>query len=129
MGYYLQAFIGRKPGLQSIASNYHHAKIVELEQGIAIIPMTDELYDEINKLMPSENIGRFMFMKINVENEILGLTRGAEIGYIEADYHGSAGGQQAILWKDNTRIRLFEFDQDAINSVLQYFEVVKDEGK
>ncbi len=48
MGYTLHSFIGKQSDLTPITSKFSKAKMITLEQDIGIIPMTEELYDEIN---------------------------------------------------------------------------------
>ncbi len=66
MGYTLQAFIGRQIDLQIIVGTYNNAKIVPVGQNISIIPMTSELFDEINNFSISEDINSFMFLTTNI---------------------------------------------------------------
>lgn len=124
MGYILQAFIGRQEDLQILADNYSNAQVVTVGQHISIVPMTEELFDEINALCISEDISTFMFLTTTVEQAILKLIGAVQVGYIEAEYFGGQGGQHAILWKDGQRFKMFEFGQHAINSVLKQFGMV-----
>lgn len=39
------------------------------------------------------------------------------------------GGQIAIIWKDGQRFKLFDYGQNAINSVLKYFGVTSQKEK
>src|SRR4051812_11618183 len=107
MGYILQAFIGRQEDLQLFADNYSNAKVVTVGQHISIVPMTEELFDEMNTLGISEDISTFMFLTTNVEQAILNLIGALQVGYIEAEYFGGQGGQHAILWKDGQRFQMF----------------------
>ena len=41
------------------------------------------------------------------------------VGYIEAAYHGGAGGQSAVIWNKGKRTDLFPQQHRAINEVLR----------
>jgi len=128
MGYILHAFIGRQTDLQIIASSFRNAKLINVGREIFIIPMTEELYDEINDFIISEDVGTFTYMSKNVENKIIEVIGNYNIGYIEAEYFGGQGGQTAILWQNGGRYKLFDFGQGAINSVLKHFGITAEIG-
>jgi hypothetical protein len=50
MGYFLQALIGKSQTLKANVSLFQNARIVLLEHDIAIIPITDELCEEIDAI-------------------------------------------------------------------------------
>jgi hypothetical protein len=129
MGYFLQAFIGRQNDLKPIIDKYHNACSINVGQDIAIVPMTEDLYDEINQMNVSDGVSTFMYLTKSIETEILNLIDAKNIGYIEAEYHGGQGGQTAIIWTDRQRSNVIEYGQGAINSVLKRFGVVTDIGK
>ncbi len=129
MGYTLQAFIGRQSDLKIISAKYDNAQVVSVGQEISIIPMTEDLFDEINALSISEDINSFTFLTTNIEQEILKLIDNNSIGYIEADYFGGEGGQIGILWKDKRRLKLFDKTHNTINSILKYFGTTAHFGK
>jgi hypothetical protein len=70
MGYILYAFISKQENLLPIQKAYSQAKLVKLEQGISLIPMTGELYDQINEFTISEDINGFVYLTTNVEDQI-----------------------------------------------------------
>lgn len=128
MGYILHAFIGRQSDLQLIASEFHNTKLINVGKEIFIIPMTEELYDEINELIISEDVGKLTYMSKNVENKILAIIGDNCIGYIEAEYFGGQGGQTAILWQNGRRYKLFDFGKGVINFLLKHFGVIAETG-
>lgn len=129
MAYILQAFIGEQTDLQIIADKYSNAQIVNVGQNVSIVPMTEDLFDEINEMTISEDISSFMFLTTNIEQAILRIIGTKLIGYIEAEYFGGQGGQAAIIWKEGHRFALFDYGPNSINSVLKYFEVMTEKGK
>lgn len=129
MGYILYAFAAKEEILLPIQKVYLQAKLVKLEQGICLIPMTGELYDQINDFTISEDINGFVYLTTNIENQILKAIGNHSIAYIEAEYFSGNGGQKAIIWKDNKRLSVFPDNQDAINKVLQFLGVTADKRK
>jgi hypothetical protein len=129
MGYILYAFIGKQEDILPMQKAYSHAKSVQLRQGISLIPMTRELYDQINNFTLSDNINGFIYLTTNIENQILKVVGSNSIAYIEAEYFGGNGGQKAIIWKDNQRLLTFPHSQDAINKTLQSLGVTPDKRK
>ena len=50
MGYTLKAYIGKEDSLIPILEKYSESQKVALNNGLFMIPMTDELFDEINDM-------------------------------------------------------------------------------
>ena len=128
MGYYIRAFIGRTGILEPIAGACRKARIVTLEQGLTIVPMIDELYDEINKTEPWPGIEPFTYLTTYTEQRVLQWMPSGLFGYIEAEYHGGQGAQAAILWQDGKRLQVFN-PKHAINTALQHAGFTADAGK
>lgn len=59
MGYNLNAFLGRRDELKKIEAKFRTSKIIQLTSDIALIPMTEELFDEINNYRTAEDIGNW----------------------------------------------------------------------
>ena len=123
MGYYLQAFICKQSDENIFSDNFDKAKKIEIGQGLSLVPMTEELYDQINKFTISNPIDKFEYLTQNIETKILKLTNGKKIAYVEAEYFGGEGGQIAIIWNNNKRENLFPYGQGCINEVLKEFGV------
>jgi hypothetical protein len=68
MGYYLQTFICKQEDANLFTSNFDEAKKVEIGQGICLIPMTLELFDQINDFVESKSIDKFEYLTENIEN-------------------------------------------------------------
>jgi len=128
MSYYLNAFIGRQKSLQLLTNNFRTAKQIDGGNEIFIIPMTEDLYDEINNFMVSDDIGSVTYMTKNVEAEILKIIENECVGYVEAEYFGGQGGQSGLLWDKGERTKLFDFGQGCINSILKHLGVVAKRG-
>ena len=53
MGYFLQAFICKQSDTNIFIENFDKAKKVVIGQGLSLIPMTEELFDQINNFAVS----------------------------------------------------------------------------
>ena len=124
MGYYLKAFIGKTVDLENIAKSFSSASVVKLDQGLSIVPMTEDLFDQMNNMTASGNINSFEFLTLNIETETLKCIGYNCCAYVEAEYFGGEGGQSGVIWKDGKRSVEFGYGQGIINKVLNFFGVV-----
>jgi hypothetical protein len=128
MGYWIQTFIGKLSDLEKISKSFSNSTITELKQSLALILLTEELYNEISKQQPSTHVKGFEYLTDNIEKGILNVIEDSTIGYIEADYFGGEGSQAGIIWRSGKRI--FEKHGDCIiNEVARYFDAKAEEGK
>jgi len=119
MGYILKAYIGRKENLIPILGKYRKSKLVELTKGLAIIPMTAELFDEINEMKISPGVSNFEFLTENVEFQTLRTIEYRELAYVESEFFGSQGGHIGIIWRNRKRDFVSGFDKNAMNEILK----------
>ncbi|MBL0183927.1 MAG: hypothetical protein IPP96_17220 [Chitinophagaceae bacterium] len=129
MGYYLQAFICKQADTNIFIDNFDKAKKVEIGQGLSLIPMTEDLFDQINNFAVSNSVDKFEYLTENIEAKILQLIGDKKIAYIEAEYFGGEGGQIAIIWENNKREKFLEYGQDKINEVLKDFGAIAEKGE
>ncbi len=120
MGCHLQAIIGKQQTLAQHASDFQHARIVPLAQGIAIIPLTDNLYDEI---ADGGEVERFEKLSPGVEEWAQRISVVAPVAYIKAEFFGGTGGQSALAWSGGARVLGPIHAEDAINQTLRFFGV------
>ncbi|MGE3802534.1 MAG: hypothetical protein AB7H80_16070 [Candidatus Kapaibacterium sp.] len=120
MGYYLQAIIGKQQTLAQHASDFRHARVVPLAQGLAIIPLTDDLYEEI---ADDGEVERFEKLSSGVEKWGQRISVVAPVAYIEAEFFGGTGGQSAIVWSGGWRVLEPIHAENAINQVLRFFGI------
>ncbi|KRD58510.1 hypothetical protein ASE40_19475 [Flavobacterium sp. Root935] len=128
MGHCLQAFICTKTDSENFAKSFKNAISISLGQGIALVPMTEELFDEINNSQTSGFIKNFKFINENIEEIILKIIENKKLAYVESEYFGSTGSQKAIIWNQKNREQVLVLGKDNINNVLKYFGVIADEG-
>ena len=120
MGYLLQAFIGKADTLGKHTSDFQSARLVPLTQGMALIPLTDDLHDEIGS---GDEVERFEKLSPAVEQWAQRISSAAPIAYIEAEFFGGDGGQSAVVWSGGSRVIQPIHSQDAINQALRFLGV------
>jgi hypothetical protein len=122
MSYFLQALIGSGPALTSGAARFKSASVVPLAQGLALIPLTERLYEDIG----SENIADgFDKLSDAVREWAQSLSRTAPVAYVEAEFFGGSGSQSAVAWSQGKPVLLPVHAVDAINRALQALGVQK----
>lgn len=128
MGYYLQAFICKQTETNIFTENFDKAKKVIIDQGLSLIPMTEELFDQINNFVVSNSVDKFEYLTDSIETKVLQLMGDKKLAYVEAEYFGGQGGQISIIWGNHKREHLFSYGQDCINKVLKDFGVQAKSG-
>lgn len=128
MGYYLQAFICKQADSNIFTDNFDKAKKIEIGQGLDLVPMTEDLFDQVNNFVVSNSVDKFEYLTDNIETKVLQLIGDKKIAYVEAEYFGGQGGQIAIIWGNHKRQHLFPYGQDCINKVLKDFDVQTKSG-
>lgn len=123
MSYYLHAIIANQQVLARHAPAFQRARVVLLAQNIAIIPITDDLYDEIAN---RGEVDRFEKLSPGVEEWTERMSVAAPVAYIEAEFFGGTGGQSAVAWSNGSRVLGPLHSQDVINLALRYLGVRKD---
>ncbi|WP_160713459.1 hypothetical protein [Chitinophaga solisilvae] len=129
MGYYLNAFIGKSRDINCICKAYNLAIPVNLDQDISLIPLTEDLFDQINELDATEGVDGFEYLTVTIEMNVLGAIKEKPLAYVEVTYFGGEGGQTGIIWKDGKRNAELAYGQEAINIVLRTFDVIADHNK
>lgn len=129
MGYNLKAFIGQVENLGSVTARFKNAKLISLTQQIALIPMTGDLFNEINGYRANNNIDGYEYLTTNIELEILKTIHTGLIAYIEVEYFGGIGVQNGILWKNGKRKLEHSGPKDAVNSILQQFGITRSKSR
>lgn len=125
MGHFLKAFIGQKDSLTPIQEKYNSSKLVDLNNQISMISMTDELFDEMNKLETSPEISSFEFLTENIEKKTLELIGIKELAYVESEFFGGQGGHIGLIWKNGQRDFVGDFKRSTMNEILKKLGVIK----
>src|SRR4051794_5933918 len=103
LGYVLHAFIAEERVLNRAAEGLAHDRIVPLRCGLALIPLTDALDEElIARLSDSEvqaSVGDSGIYANAVRWAVASSSHGP-ITYVEADFFGGIGSQEAVVAHD-----------------------------
>jgi hypothetical protein len=120
MAYVLQALIGKNQTLKADSVPFQHARIVLLKQGMAMIPLTDELWNEIDAGNTIEGFGK---LSIEIEQWAQQISNTGLVAYIEAEFFGGTGDQGALAWNNGSRTFGPTHNQQAINLALKLFGI------
>ena len=123
MGYYLKGILTDGTISSKITDKYSEAKKINLCDELYLLPMTDELFDEINCFTKSQSIGRFELFNDQIKSLLIELSEYGYIAYIEAEYFGGQGGQSSVVFMDRSLVYFSEYSKNAINNTLKLFEV------
>jgi len=118
MGYFLEALIGKAETFGKHTSEFRHAHLVALPQGMAMVPLTDDLLEEIG----GDDLG-LMKLTSAVEQWAQQISSLAPVAYIEADFHGGTGGQGTVVWSDGVRVLGPIYSEHPINQALRFLGV------
>jgi hypothetical protein len=121
MGYYLQAVLGRE--LARHASAFGNARVVPLEQSVDMIPVTDELHQEIGS---GDELPRFEKLSPKVQAWVGRISVAGPVAYVEAEFFGGLGGQAAVAWSEGSQSLGPIHAKDAINQALRFLGVRPD---
>lgn len=99
MGHCLQAFLGSEALLGDIVQIQSTAIIIPLLQGLAMIPVTEALYDSLTTTEERGSFDpRFVFLSQKLNHFGQTHSHPGPLAYIETDYFGGQGSQGAIVW-------------------------------
>lgn len=97
MAYTLEAFIGSAEALHVAATRWPAAAVVPLADGLALVPMTDDLVNTHTDGATEQVLG-FWRLPGGFEKELASWSSTGSVGYVEAEYFGGTGTQRAALW-------------------------------
>jgi hypothetical protein len=103
MGHNIRALIGMSDKIEKFSNNWSQSANKELEQGFALVKVTDELLDDINELssiQSSDPYEEFDFLSSSLNELLMQESFRTQIAYIETDYFGGIGTQVVVLYDD-----------------------------
>ncbi|MER8183888.1 hypothetical protein [Kitasatospora sp. NPDC094015] len=116
MSYELNAMAATTELLNVVAAEVPVARVVRLEQGLAVIPMTERLHAALHQPAAAGQEG-FDHFPGGLGRRLEAWSQSAPIAYLEAAYFGGEGSQSAAVWIDGRialgPLRLAEDDPDA----------------
>lgn len=134
MGYQLRALLSRQEVLEILQNSFNSLKVVPLVQGFGLIPITHELYDEIQsieKVPQSNEFEGFYFLSPAIAKLAGDLSLQVAVAYLEADFFGGVGTQSAVvLERGNLKLKQPPIEsKDVINQALRLLGVQASESK
>jgi hypothetical protein len=99
LGYVLQAIFASATTLRGSLGRAAAipAVVVAMRQNIAMVPMTDELFDAVTDGASGGPLG-FWKLPSGFERVLADWSTDGPIGYVEAEYFGGVGKQRSALW-------------------------------
>ena len=94
MAYVLEATIGAAEVLHTVAREHPAAIVVPLPQGLALVPMTDDVFAALG----GHPVLGFEKLPANLEPLLATCSSAAPLSYVEAEFFGGDGTQRAALW-------------------------------
>jgi hypothetical protein len=128
MGYEIQAIISKVSTLSKLSSSCQYARVCPLKQGFGLIPVVDQLFDELqsryqdNALQSTALVG-FDRRSAAIACQLEEVSKSGPVAYVEAEFFGGEGGQSSIAWINGNVSFGPEHSRDAINNVLRHLGV------
>jgi hypothetical protein len=98
MGYLNRAIVAKAELLQAIRPTLPPvARIAELNQGFALIPVTEDFYDAVGDGRDEKTMG-FWFLPGGYDQTLAAWSADGPVSYVEAEYFGGKGEQSAAVW-------------------------------
>ncbi|MFD3505212.1 hypothetical protein [Streptomyces sp. NPDC058678] len=137
MGYDLQAVIAGREMLRSFSRDLPAARLASLGQGLSLMPVTDALFDSVADAGDAGALG-FWRLPGRFEKTLADWSAAGPVAYVEAEYFGGVGEQQAAVWDGGTIVlgpvqvqegRPFPLAGSAISQALRRLGVVASAGE
>lgn len=97
MGYDLQAIIAREELLRATTQALPDAVVAPLEQGLALVPITDAFFDRVTGIPVADDLG-FWRLPAGFERTLADWSARGPVAYVEAEFFGGVGWQRAAVW-------------------------------
>jgi hypothetical protein len=99
VSYVLQAVIAESEVLRGASREVPAARVASLGQGFSLMPMTDELFDAVTDGSAADPLG-FWRLPGGFDRRLADWSTAGPVAYVEAEYFGGVGEQQAAVWAD-----------------------------
>jgi hypothetical protein len=121
MGYELKAIIAHAATFAPPPSWLADSRVIALEKGVSMIPITDALYDGLRG--DGAAMQARPWLSAGFEKAMLELSHRGFVAFIEASFAGGIGSQDVIGWRDG-RVVLGPLEAHrAINQALRILGV------
>lgn len=107
MGHAVNLFIGPMTALRAVAAASPNARVFALapNAGFLALPLTEAVHDDMHR---SFGTGDWLETGPMLTSSDLAhaarASRGTALAYVETDYFGGAGRQNALLWRDGALV-------------------------
>lgn len=101
MSYDLQAVIAGGEALRTASRDLPAARLASLGQGLSLMPMTTDLFDSVADGSSTRALG-FWRLPGGFEKTLADWSTVGPVAYVEAEYFGGVGEQQAAVWDGGT---------------------------
>jgi hypothetical protein len=102
MHYELCGMVATPDVLAGVPVRHPAARLVSLEQGLALVPVTDELVASLPDEGPGPPESGFRRLTGAVLGVLTLISLAGPVAYLEADYWGRSGWQTAAVWYHGT---------------------------
>ena len=118
----LHAVLGAAPVVKDLASCWHHAQVVDLPQGVALIPLTRALCEDVAELVGNDRRREFPLFE-SLSDAMAEVVRSASslgsLAVIETVLSGTVSEQRAVVWEGGQLV-LGPLDHScSVNAALQ----------
>lgn len=103
MSHHIQVIIGKEEIINDFKSRWIQAYKLSLKQGFALIPLTDDLLDDITELMDNgkeKPYPPFYQLNASLDELLKSESHKRQLAYLETEYFGGSGFQLAILYEN-----------------------------
>ena len=124
MGHHITGLIARRETLAKLDGPLGGQPHFLLEAGFGFCPLDIDNLDNVVGLQVGDVIGEFFYLSPKLIDLLRSASKSEPMAYVETEYHGSEGGQGAIVVRDGDVIfgPLFEA-RDVINTALRLLGV------
>lgn len=121
MAYELEAFLGAESTIDRAIKDLGQARCVPLAQGVAMIPMTQGLFEELQAAYgrgeePPEK--QRDYLTAAVAEWARAASRQGLLAYCEVAYANTMGGQSVVIWAEGAELERLD-DDDSVNQALR----------
>lgn len=103
MGHHLRVIVGEPARLRAILQTYPRATLVALDQGLAMVPVTQGLADHLQTAAgapPHVWSDDWLYYGDGMRAALRALSTAGPVAYLETEYGGGPGSQSAVAWVD-----------------------------
>lgn len=132
MGYTIRAVLAKEEIFAPPPAWIADSRVIPLAAGISMIPFSSKLCEQFGpeeRPLLYDSYDIFLHLPEGLVPELQALSAGGTIVYVESEYHGGSGEQQAMAWKDGKVLMAPEESRNAINSALWHLEITSEPGK